>query len=201
MTIEVSQSFENFLNGILPWIESHSVTVVLITPVIAGFFGIHKFIRKKRAEASFGFYARLLLRLKYLRTWLDDKNLLETDNPQSGNIYALIYIEETQKRVCPGFHVPSGEELNELKRLVSELKETMTGSDSNVYPKASDRTHWYNSQQVLYEFCEFIEYDSERRNTNIAESPENADKYKHTTLCEKLAAAMNYIKESIENEN
>jgi hypothetical protein len=142
----------------------------------------------------------LLIQLNYLRTWLDDKNLLETDNHEIGNIYALIYIDETRNEECRGCKLPEGEELKELKELISKLRETMINSENNVYPKSSKKTEWYKSQQVLYEFCEFIENDSMRRNTNIAKtkSSENTEEYKHIMMCKKLTDAMDCIKDSIE---
>ena len=202
MAIEASQSFINIVNYIISWIECHPVTMALITTVTAGTFWLHKYINHKRAEAFFGFYTRLLIQLKYLRTWLNAKNLLETDNHEKDNIYALIYTEETKIEVCKVNHKLSDEEFEELKELVKELKETITRSDNNVYPKASKKKEWYENQQVLYEFCEFIENDSMRRNTNIAKtkSLENVDEYKHITMCKKLIAAMNCIKDSIEKE-
>jgi hypothetical protein len=200
MAIEASKSFVDFFTGIIPWIESHPVTMALITTVTAGTFWLHKYINHKRAEAFFGFYTRLLIQLKYLRKWLNDKDLLETENHKKNNIYALIYTEETQIEVCKVNHELPGEEFEELKELVKELKETITKSDNNVYPKASKKTEWYKSQQVLYEFCEFIENDGMRRNTNIAKtkSSENTEEYKHITMCKKLTDAMDCIKDSIE---
>lgn len=191
----------NIINCIFSWIENHSVTVSLFTAVIIGSLWSHKFLRQKRAEAFFGFYAQLMLRLKYLRTWLDDKELLEIKNSKKGNIYALMYNENTQQEVCAGFNVPSGKKLEEISNLTSDLKKILIESDNNVYPKTSDRAEWYNSQQVLFEFCEFIERDNLHGNTNIANIPSENNEYKHTMKCQKLVAAMNYIQASIENEN
>ena len=201
VTMAVSQSIWNTIDCIFSWIEDHSVMVEVITAITVGSLWFHKFLMQKRAEAFFGFYARLMLLLKSLRTQLDDKNLLEINDPKNGNIYTLIYDVGTQKKECAGFHVPSDEELEVLKELASELRKTLSESDNNVYPKTSDKTKWYNSQQVLFEFCEFIERDNLHGNTNIANIPSENNEYKHTMKCQKLVAAMNYIQASIENEN
>jgi len=194
ITVRIFQSD----NSIFSWIESHSVTAGIITTAIIGSLWFYKFLRQKRAEAFFGFYARLMLQLKSLRAWLDEKDLLEIDNTVKGNIYALIYDDNTRQTVCNAFHILSDEEFEEVKELALQLKRTLVESENNVYPKASDRTKWYNNQQVLFEFCNFIERGSMRKNTNI---PTENSEYKHTIKCRKLVDAINYIQASIENEN
>jgi len=190
----------NTINCILSWIESYSVSVGIIVSITVGSLWFHKYLKQKRAEAFFGFYAQLLFRLKSLRTWLNDKDLLEINDPQKGNIYALMYSKEKLQKVCAGFHVPSNEELEESKGLVAQLKEILTESDNNVYPKNSNRTRWYDSQQILLKFCEFFERDSMHGNTNMPKAHLQDNEYKHTVMCKKLIDAMDYIQASIENE-
>jgi len=190
--IELFQS----INDILSWLENHSGIIGIITAIIAGSLWFHKFLMQKRAEAFFGFYARLLLQIKSLQALLDDNELLVINKPSVGNIYTLIYSGDPYK-VCNDFKIPSEELFDDLKRLALQIKNTLTESENNVYPKVSERSKWYDSQYILFEFCEFLEYKSKRGITNIAKV---AGKYKHTVKCQDLINAMKYIKESIEKE-
>jgi len=186
------------LLSILSWVESHPVTVGVGTAVIAGSLWFYKFIKQKQAEALFGFYMRLTFQLKNLRTWLNDKNLLELENSDKGNIYTLIYSNDTKRYVCSGFHAPNDNELEEIKELTQELEKTLIKSYNNVYPKISDKKKWYDQQLVLFKFCKFIKNKSLHGCTS---KPQDEDKEpEHITKCRELINAMDYIQGAIENE-
>jgi len=161
----------------------------------------YKILWKKQIGASSGFYPQLLFQLESLRNQLNENNLLNINDLQKGNIYALIYNKETRQDICAGFHVPSNEELKESKELALQIKKTLNESENNVNPKNSNGNKWKNSQQVLFEFCEFIIQDSMREYTNIAKEHPEDNEYKHNVMCKKLVAAMDYIQTSIKNEN
>lgn len=201
MFLIILQYIGDAIRCILSWIESYSVTVMIITALITSSLWFRKYLKQRRAEAFFGFYTQLLLRLKSLREWLEEKKLLEINNIANGNIYALIYVKEKQQEICAGFYEPSNGTFDELKELVSPLKLTLLESENNVYPKGSKRSEWYNCQQTLLGFCEFIEHESRRKNTNIVEVSSENIEYKHTMKCRELIAAMDKIQASIEKEN
>jgi len=190
------QSFWNTLNSIFSWLENHSGIIGIIVSLIIGsnLFWLYIYIKKKRAKASGGFYNQLLFQINNLQSLLDDNGLLETKNSDNGNIYSLIYNDSTLNEVCGGLHKPSEELLNDIKKLTHQLKNILIESKNNVYPKASKKTKWYNSQKILFNFCEFMEQESMKGITNIAKINDN---FKHIVKCQELVDAMNYIKESI----
>ena len=158
-------------------------------------------ITRGKVQKYYGFYTQLMLQIMYLRKCLKDKNLLEIVNSEKGNIYSLIYDNTTRRRICSGLYVLSVAEQEAIKQIASELRKTIINSDNNVYPKSSDRINWYNSLQVLYEFCEFIEHDNMQGYTNVdKENPEDTE-CKHIKKCKKLIKAMKYIQMSIAKEN
>jgi len=168
--------------------------------ILKAFLEFCEFFGKKRVEASFGLYTQLLINIKNLQLWLDERELLEINDPNKGNIYTLIYESRTQKKVCSAFKKPSDEQLEGIKNLASQLKKTINESKYNVYPKVSEKERWYNSQILLLEFCEFLEDENKRENTNIAKISGENSEYKHIVMCRNLVNAMNYIKESIKKD-
>jgi len=186
--------------SIFLWLENHSGIIGIIIAIIVGSLWSHKFLMQKRAEAFFGFYTRLLFQIKGLESFLGDNELLEYVDQNKGNIFTLIYIVNLQYKAFNGFPIPSKELLDDLKKLTSQIKNTLTESESNVYPKASERERWYDSQYILFKFCEFMENDSEREITSIEKEDGEKSELKHIVKCRELVHAMNYIKESIEKE-
>jgi len=184
------------ISCVIAFIESHSVTVGTITAVVAGSFWLRRYMRQKRAEAFFGFYARLMLQLKNLHKRLEEMGLLELDPPNKGNIYALLYDTVTIQKEIDAFTVPDNTVLNEIKAATSKLKEVLINTESNVYPQNVEKKLWYDSQHKLFEFCEFIEQSSTRQKTNVAKNA--IGEYKHVTKCRELIEAMNCIENSIE---
>jgi hypothetical protein len=135
-----------------------------------------------------------------MQLWLNEKELLEIDDPKRGNIYTLIYNNRTQKEVCAAFNKPSDDQINDLIKFALQLKDILNEPKNNIYPKISEKIKWYDSQQKLLEFCEFMENESMRENTNIAKMSDKSDEYKHIKKCRELVNAMNYIIYSIEKE-
>lgn len=195
MFLVYCKSNPHILYCILKFIENHSVLVGVIISVIAGSLWMHKFLKQKRAEAFFGFYARLSLFLNELQKNLDEKNLLNISDLDAGNIYSLIYVPDYVKIVCPKFSEIENEDLKPYQEIANRIKELLLNTDNNVYPKGAKRDKWYKSQQVVFSFCEFITNDAYRRITNIKSEPEA----QHITKCKLLVDAINYIQQSIYN--
>jgi hypothetical protein len=191
------QSVGDIVNCVFSWLENHSGIIGIIVIIITGSLWSYKFLMQKRTEAFFGFYTRLYFQLKSLKSLLDDHDLLEIKSSDIGNIYSLLYIDSIRHEACEYFNKPSSKLFNDIKRLASQIKNTLTESESNVYPNASERKKWYDSQYVLFEFCEFLENDSKREITSKAKVAGENSKFKHTVKCRKLINAINYIKKSI----
>lgn len=187
----------NTVNCIFSWLDDHAGIIGIIVGIIAGSLWSYKFLMQKRKEAFFGFYTRLYFQLKSLETSLKEKKLLEIDSPNEGNIYSLLYIVDVRKEACEDFQEPSGIFFDDIKNLALQIKETLTESESNVYPNASEREEWYKNQFIIFEFCEFLEYDSKRQKTNKTKFKDNDKDYKHTIKCKELVNAINFIKNSI----
>lgn len=186
------------INCILSWIENHSVLIGVIGAVVSGSLIFNKYLKQKRAEAFFGFYARLRLQLNNLHRWLNEKDWLEVDDPSKGNIYTLMYGADIKDKECSGFHEPDADYINTLKILVSKIKETLTETESNVYPKSSCKVEWYNNLQILYDFCEFIEQDGLYGKISEAKFNNKGQvEYKHIVKCKALRGAISKIKEAI----
>ena len=156
----------NIIEYALLFIEQHSVLVGVITSVLASSLWLSKFLKQKRAEAFFGFYSKLSLRLKALQTRLEENGQLNISDPKDGNIYALIYLEDYGREVCPSYKIPVKEELAFYKAAAKELKDILLKTEHNVYPLGSKREKWYESQHILFSFCEFLENEAYWRSTN-----------------------------------
>lgn len=191
-------SLQHIIKCVLDFIENHSVLVGVITSVIASSLWLKKFLKQKRAEAFFGFYAKLSLRLKSLRTMLAEKGQLNISDVEKGNIYSLIYTDNCLATICPSYTRPTDGELKLFKVAADELKGILLGTESNVYPPGAKQKKWYESQYILLSFCEFIANDEYHNVTNEARYNSEGE-LKHIKKCTSLVAAMNYIQKSIEN--
>ena len=152
---------------------------------------------QKRAEAFFGFYAKLSLRLKSLQARLTENGQLNITDKEAGNIYSLIYLENYIKTACPGYKQPEKGELEAYAAAAVELKKLILETDNNVYPPRAKRKKWYESQHIIFSFCEFLEKEEYRHTTN-QEYANGEDEPKHMVKCKVLVEAMNYIQESID---
>lgn len=183
---------------VLQFIEDHPVLVGVITSVITGSLWLRKFLMQKRAEAFFGFYAKLSLCLKSLQSKLEEKGLLNTSKSDVGNIYSIIYTDECVQIVCPKFADPTPTEIESYQAAAKQLKDTLLNTESNIYPPGADRKKWYESLYTLFSFCEFIENKDNLKKTNKHRA-EGETEDKHITKCKLLVDAINYILNSIDN--
>lgn len=189
----------HIIKYILQFIEGHSVLVGVVTSVVVSSLWLRKFLRQKRAEAFLGFYAKFSLRLKTLRALLEEHKLLNIYDSEDGNIYSYIYADSCIKTICPRFVLPNDKELKLYQEAARELKSILIQTDNNVYPVKADRKKWYNSQYILFSFCEYLEnIDNFRDSVNNPKVEGEADA-KHIVKCKQLVEAMNYIQISIDN--
>lgn len=188
--------FTDTIKYILNFVENHPISMGVIVTVTTGSLWFYKYLNQKRAEAFFGFYSKLSLRLRSLRQLLIEDYQLNISNSEDGNIYSLLYTEDFLKTVCPSYNKPDN--LSNYQKLASELKNTLLETDSNVYPSGTDRREWYESQHILFDFCEFLENNSWWGRTNIKRDS-NEEEDKHIIKCKRLIYAIDYILQAIEN--
>lgn len=191
-------TIQHIIEYILCFIEESPVFVGIITSMIVSSLWFRKYIRQKRAEAFFGFYAKLSLRIKSLQAKLEENGQLNVKDPNAGNIYSLIYAEDCIKTICPSYKEPKPEELKIYQLAADELMTLLISTENNVYPRGSKRKEWYESQQIIYLFCEFLE-NKEYWHTTNKEFDNGEEEYKHVKKCRLLINAMNCIQESINN--
>ena len=189
---------QNIIEHILLFIENHSVLVGVVVSLLTSTFWLRKFLRQKRAEAFFGFYSKLSLRIKSLQKRLEEAGQLNTSSYENGNIYSLIYVKSYIREICPGYRIPEDDDLKPLQAAATELKNILLDSNNNVYPRGSNRQRWYESQHIIFLFCEFLENSAFWHITNKSQTNENGDP-RHIELCKSLVSAMNYIQSSINN--
>ena len=183
---------------VLQFIEDNSVLVGVVTSVIASSLWLRKFLRQKRAEAFFGFYAKLSLCLKSLQVKLKEKELLNTSDSEAGNIYSIIYTDDCITTTCPRFAEPTPTEIQLYQEAAKQLKDTLLTTESNVYPQGADRKKWYESLYILFSFCEFLEkWDSIQKTNKCRAADETEDK--HIIKCRLLVDAIDYVQSSIDN--
>ena len=198
MFLEYLLSLFHIIECVLDYIEDNSVLVGVITSVIVSSLWLRKFLRQKRAEAFFGFYAKLSLYLRSLQARLDERSLLNTEISEAGNIYSLIYTKETIADFCPSFHMPSDEDLKYFTNIAEEIQQTLLNTESNVYPPKSDRKKWYESQHTLFSFCDFLKRSECQHITNTRTAKGKTEDT-HIEKCKLLVDAINYILDSISN--
>lgn len=183
---------------ILNFIEENSVFMGIVSSIITASLWFSKNIKQKRAEAFFGFYARLSLYLRHLHTILEEDGQLNIDDSKAGNIFSLIYMEDCTKSFCPKYKEPSKDKIELYQSVTIELQKVLLDTENNVYPQNAVREEWYESQHIIFSFCEFINKESYRNKTN-QEYDMNKDEPKHIVKCKLLINAMNYIQDAISN--
>lgn len=187
---------QNKARGFFDIIENNSVLVGVIISMVVGSLWFRKFIMHKRAEAFFSFYSRLSIRIQALSEMLNENDRLNIDDPEAGNIYTLIYIEDIYKEICPKYKRINDQEMACIKKAAEGLKKTLLETDNNVYPPNSDRKKWYESQYILFSFCEFIEGFGQHSTNEYMINGKNETK--HIAKCKALKRAMEYIQSSME---
>lgn len=198
MFLVLISKIKHIIECIFCFIEENPVSVGIFTSMIVGSLWFRKYIRQKRAEAFFGFYAKLSLCLKSLRIKLEENGQLNVSDTKAGNIYSLIYVEDDIKNICPRYKKLGEDEILLYQAAAKELKEILLNTDNNVYPRGSKRQKWYESQHIIFQFCEFLENKKYWHTTNIERDSED-NEYKHIKRCKLLIDAMDYVQESINN--
>lgn len=189
---------QSIIECVLSFIEDHSVLVGVLTSLLASSLWLRKFLRQKRAEAFFGFYSKFSLRLKALQDILEENGQLNVTKPENGNIYSLIYLKDYINKICPGYKEPDKDELSLYKTAAKELKAILLNTENNVYPPGAKRKEWYDSEHIIFSFCEFLENEACRNSTNIAFEEGTEEKEpKHIVKCKLLIKAMENIQSSI----
>lgn len=186
---------KHIIEYVLQFIEENSVLVGVITSVITSSLWLRKFLKQKRAEAFFGFYSKLSLCLNYLQATLEEDGQLNISSFESGNIYSLIYLNDYISTVCPTYKVPTEKDIEKYLSAAKALKELLLETENNVYPPRANRDKWYESQHVLFLFCNFIENKAFWHKINTTD--DKCTEPKHILKCKELVNAMDYIQESI----
>jgi len=192
------QEQQNKIESILSIIEKNSVLVGIIVSIITGSLWFRKYIKQKRAEAFFGFYAKLSLRLKSLQERLEENGQLNISDYNAGNIYSLIYDDKSMKTFCPSYKKPDENKLKLYMEAAKELKDILINTENNVYPPGTKRKEWYENQHIIYSFCEFIENDAYQHITN-KEYIDDKNIPIHIMKCKLFINAINNIQKSICN--
>lgn len=196
MFLELVNTLQHIIEYILCFINDNSTLMGVLSSVIAGSLWFKKYINQKRAEAFFGFYTKLSLLLKSLQIKLEENGQLNISDSNAGNIYSLIYVQNYIKTACPGYRVPTNDELDLYKSSAKELKDILFNNENNVYPRGAKQKEWYESQQIIYLFCEFIENEAYQHITNEA-FVNGENESKHIIKCRLLVNAINNIQEAI----
>lgn len=191
-------SSQSIMEGILRFIQDNSTLVEVVVLVITASLWLRKFLMQKRAEAYLGFYARLLIQIRSLREMLDEDEQLNIEDPEMGNIYSMIYVESDIKRLCPGYKHITDHNGRKQKYMAAakELRETLLNTETNVYPSRATKDKWYESQFVLFGFCEFLENESYRGTIKAEPGETNSI---HIEKCKALIEAMDFIQSSIQS--
>ncbi len=192
--------YYHIIEYILLFIEEHSVLVGIVVSMVASLFWLKKYINEKRAEAFFGFYARLYLKLRTLQMQLEENGQLNYSDEKSGNIYSLIYTNDLIDQYCPSYKIPSDNHMELYQMTAEELINILLKTENNVYPRKTNKKEWYESECILLTFCEFIINNETHHSTNKLYY-NNETEMKHIKKCKLLVKAINYILKSIENEN
>ena len=203
---EYFKCFCNTIEYVLCWIESHPIFVGVTVPMIVGFFSVREYVKNKRLEACFGFYASLKLQINYLKTLLDERNMLNTENVEAGNIYTLLYDDKLLTHICPAFHFPESEYMCAISDCCEKIQNTLMDSKCNINPTSIARCDWDKELQNIYNFCEFIRTYQKKVSIKIINEKDaiaTNSKYKHIKLCEEfnksLQTIINAIDEACQN--
>jgi hypothetical protein len=180
---------------ILDFVNNYTNLAGVIISLFTATVWFQKYIKQKRAEAFFGFYAELSFRIKSFRLLLEERGQLDVSNSQNGNIYALIYKKDKIVEVCPAYSEPNEYMLNIYKEEAKDLKNLLVSTKENVYPKWCKRNEWYDNLQIIFSFCEFLEREIFYQ-TNVSDS-EDKKECKHMIKCRELVDALNYIEKAV----
>lgn len=198
---EYLKCFCNIIEYILCWIEEHPIFVGVTVPMIVGIFSVRKYAKNKRLEACFGFYASLKLQINYLKTLLDERNMLNIEETEFGNIYSLLYDTKVLNNICPAFHSPEAEYMCAISDCCEKIQNTLMDSKCNINPNSITRYDWDKNLQTVYNFCEFVRTYQKKTSLKITTEQDAKDKnsnYKHILLCEEFIKALKNIVNAID---
>jgi hypothetical protein len=204
MLYEYFEIGKNIIKSVLYFAEHNPIVMGVIAAVWTSSLWLRKLIKQKRAEAFFGFYTHLLLRIKVFESWLDEHRLLNCKNKDAGNVYTFIYQHTIIGSECSGFLYKDvnnyAQLLEEMEKMAQDLKKVIIESKSNVYPQKCNKKTWYESQYVLVSFCDYVIDKKGWGETKKAKYEEGRGrgKYVHVVKCEELIDAMHFLRSSIE---
>lgn len=179
-----------FLDSAISYLENHSAVLGIVVAFFGALLIPRKIIREKRAEAFCSFYAQLLFNVSNLKRLLESNGDLGRKN-STGNIFCIYYNKELAQKY--GYENNGQDE--RYAPIAETIKKLLLDSDSNVYPSYSEKTNWYYAQQIVFDFCIFIEQKKERERTDNPLT-ENGDPY-HVRREKELNWALDFIKKSI----
>ena len=193
---------KNIVNAIEAYPNSTSALLKIIgfLGVVLGylFYNYNK-LREKRYTASIRFYPQLLMAIKRLMQFLEDRRQLEVNDYKKGNIYSLLYTSESCKSFCPQYRRISITDYNDLKKQIEYIIKLLTESEENVHPKFSDKDEWIMNQRIIISFCHFVLEDGEQGITN-KEFLSNSKVPQHIEKCKELSKAIEYIITAIDGK-
>ena len=169
----------------LCFIEAHSVLVGAVVDVVLavalaifGSFWYRKYIKKKRVDASLGFYSGLLLRISKLEV------LLEVDEY---TVIRIMYIDSIYDST--GWRRPDDFFKTNVREFVRDFSKFLCTTESNIPPKNSQKTAWIDTLKTLNKFLCQIELGilTDATGDNAPEKQEG-----------RLSDSMNAIKIAIE---
>lgn len=198
---EYFKCFCNIIEYILCWIEAHPIFVGVTVPMIVGFFSVREYVKKKRLEACFGFYASLKLQINYLKTLLIEKNMLNTKDVKLGNIFTLLYDNNILTNICSAFHFPEPEYMCAISDCCEKIQSTLMNSKCNINPNSITRFDWDKNIQTIYNFCEFIRTYQKNVSIKIIKEEDAKDinsKFKHIQWCEDFNKSLETIVNAID---
>jgi len=194
LRINALPSIYNLLVSLFDFIENHSTLVGVCVVVVGGLLFTRKYLREKRAEAFCSFYAQLLFHIVELRKMLERYHDLEISKSDSGewegNVFCLRYTEETAQEF--GYSINSHPD--RYKEIADSIKNLLLTSSTNVYPKKAKKNEWYKAQQIIFDFCMFV---NDGKSHGVLNNVSHETKPWHIIEGEKLLGAIKYIEESI----
>ena len=204
----VSGTIKNLLKEIADLIEKYPTTVktaLQVIPAIIIITGIGLWtaiwIRKnrERINASISFYPIFKEKLKNLKDILINQGLLETDDKERGNIFALLYPERFRRVFCPSYHeTPLLNGQRELELAVSRVEEETNNPLSRLHPRHSNEDEWIQQTEVVFSFCRFI-LNEEERSVSNKEILDGHDCPQHIERARSLIQAIDYSINAIDS--
>jgi hypothetical protein len=186
--------FCDVINRVLCFVENHPVLIGMLV-FVSGAFWLRKYIRQRRVDACFGFYANVLLLVDRLHKTLDAMNLLDCT---SFNIFSLHYAKDVIKAKYPGRIIDEQtvipkKELDILSEPAAKLQNVLINAENNITPQKVKVAQWYGYQHIIIDLCALI---LGKYNLEIVDG----ENQKPSDLCKEAKTAMDGIAKSIIKE-